>query len=165
MRGLGRTLVGWDEILEGGAPADSVVMSWRGFDGGIAAARSGLGAVMCPVAHCYLDSYQGPRDQEPPAFPREVFLDACYAFEPLPPGLDRPDRILGGQACLWTEYIHDWSDVGRMAFPRACAVAEALWTPAAARDYGGFLRRMRRHEGRLRRQGIEPHALPASEAR
>ncbi|MBM3288422.1 MAG: beta-N-acetylhexosaminidase [Candidatus Eisenbacteria bacterium] len=159
---LGRTPVGWDEILEGGAPPGAVVMSWRGIEGGIAAARGGHHVVMCPTGHCYLDSYQGPRDAAPPAFPRDVDLEAAYAFEPAPSSIENPDLVLGGQACVWTERIPDWEHLGTMTFPRLCAIAEALWTDPRRRDYPDFLLRMRLHERRLLRAGIKPYPLPAS---
>ncbi len=165
IRSLGRIAIGWDEILEGTAsePADRsedvIVMSWRGFDGAIAAARAGRDVIACPTQHCYLDSYQGPVATEPPAFPRDVYLEAAYAFEPVPPelaGTPHEARVLGGQACIWTERILDWDHLGYMAFPRLCAVAESLWTAPERRDYADFLGRMRVHEERLRREGIRP---------
>lgn len=133
VRSLGRTMIGWEEIAEGGAPPSAIVMSWKGIGAGIEAARAGHHVVMCPMHACYLDSYQGPRTTEPPAFPRDVPLEAAYAFDPVPEGLEAEAaaRVLGGQACVWTEYMPAWSDVRRMVFPRLAAIAEVLWSGAS----------------------------------
>lgn len=164
IRAAGRTPVGWDEILEGteAGAGEAVVMSWRGFEGAIAAARAGRDVIACPTQHCYLDSYQGPAASEPPAFPREVRLEAAYAFEPVPPelaGTPYEARVLGGQGCVWTERIFDWDHLGYMVFPRLCALAEALWTPRDRRDWDDFVARMRAHESRLRQTGVRPRPL------
>jgi hexosaminidase len=152
----GRKLVGWDEILEGGLPADATVMSWRGFDGGIAAARLGHDVVMTPYSHCYLDHYQGDPDLEAPALGRPIPLRTAYDFEPLPPQLTaaQAGRVLGGQGNLWTEFVESTEHAEYMAFPRACALAEVLWSPASSRDWPDFARRLEIHLERLRRSGI-----------
>ncbi len=139
-----RRLIGWDEILEGGLAPDAVVMSWRGMDGGLTAAQAGHDVVMTPAEFCYLDSYQGPRENEPEAFPRDVPLETAYAFDPVPGGLSRDEEahILGGQANVWTEHMPDWDRVQFMVFPRLSALAEALWSPPERRDLADFRRRM-----------------------
>jgi hexosaminidase len=161
--GLGKRLVGWDEILDGAGsvpgselPKDAVVMSWRGFAGGIRAARAGHEVVMTPTEHCYLDHYQGPREAEPPAFPADLPLERAYAFEPTPPDLDPESaaRILGGQGNTWTERMPDWGHLQYMVFPRLCALAEALWSPRETRDEADFKARLEIHARRLRRLGI-----------
>ena len=147
----GRRLLGWDEILEGAPPPETIVMSWRGTEGGCAAARAGHDVVMCPADACYFDSYQGPRDGEPEAFPRDVRLEAVYGFDPLPAGLtpEAGARILGAQGNVWTERISTWGHLEYMAFPRACALAEKLWSPAARCNWKGFHQRLRGHLPRL----------------
>jgi hexosaminidase len=148
----GRRLVGWDEILEGGLAPGATVMSWRGTDGGIAAARAGHDAVMAPGSHTYFDHYQSEnRAAEPLAIGGLTPLETVYAFEPLPAELE-PEfarHILGAQGQVWTEYITGPKQVEYMAYPRMAALAEVLWSPAAQRDYADFLGRLASHLGRL----------------
>lgn len=141
----GRSLVGWDEILQGGLAPNATVMSWRGTDGGIAAARAGHDVVMAPGSHTYFDHYQSAdTTREPLAIGGFLPLDTVYAFEPVPAALTPAEarHILGAQGQLWTEYLPDPKRVEYMAFPRACALAEVLWTPREERDYGDFIRRL-----------------------
>ncbi len=147
----GRRLIGWDEILEGGLAPGAAVMSWRGIDGGIAAAKADHDVVMTPTSHCYLDYAQARGPGEPEAIGGYVPLRTVYALEPTPAALppDRHRRILGAQGNLWTEYLFTPADVEYFAFPRACALSEVVWSPAAARDYAGFRSRLARHLERL----------------
>jgi hexosaminidase len=148
----GRRLVGWDEILEGGLAENAVVMSWRGTQGGIEAARAGHDVVMAPTSHTYLDYYQS-RDQtrEPLGGGGFLPLETVYAFEPIPAELEPQfaKHVLGAQAQLWTEYMPDAKRVEYMAFPRLTALAEVVWTPAARKDYQDYLTRLARHLRRL----------------
>ena len=148
----GRRLVGWDEILEGGLAPNAVVMSWRGVDGGIAAARAGHDVVMAPGSHTYLDHYQSADTiAEPLAIGGFLPLDTVYAFEPVPPDLTTGEAryVLGAQGQLWTEYVPDPKRAEYMVFPRLCALAEVLWTPREGRDYADFTRRLATHLERL----------------
>jgi len=148
----GRRLVGWDEILEGGLAPNATVMSWRGIEGGIAAARAGHDVVMAPNSHTYLDHYQSrDADREPIAIGGFLPLDRVYAFDPMPPDLEPQfaKHVLGGQAQLWTEYMKDPKKVEYMAFPRLTALAEAVWTPAARKDYASYRSRLEVHLARL----------------
>jgi hexosaminidase len=148
----GRTLVGWDEILEGGLAPNAVVMSWRGMDGGIAAARARHDVVMAPGSHTYLDHYQSADTvAEPLAIGGYLPLDTVYSFEPVPAALtaDEARHVLGAQGQVWTEYIPDPKRVEYMAFPRASALAEVLWTPREGREYTDFVRRLATHLERL----------------
>lgn len=157
----GRRLVGWDEILEGGVAANATVMSWRGVQGGVAAATSGHDVVMAPNTFTYFDYYQAEdRDQEPLAIGGFLPLERAYAFEPVCEGIDaeHAQHVLGGQGQLWTEYIPTPEHVEYMAFPRLCALAEAVWTPAAGRDYADFLTRLAVHLQRL--EGLHVHYRP-----
>ncbi len=151
----GKRLVGWDEILEGGLPPRATVMSWRGTEGGIEAARSGHDVVMSPTSHCYFDYYQA-REGEPPGIGGYIPLEQVYAFEPVPPELSKKEarHILGGQGNVWTEYINDPAQVEYMAFPRLCAMAEVLWSPPKGRDYADFTRRMGDQYLRLDERGV-----------
>jgi hexosaminidase len=148
----GRSLIGWDEILEGGLAPNATVMSWRGTEGGIAAARAGHDVVMAPTSHTYFDYYQSAdTTTEPLAIGGFLPLDTVYAFDPVPAGFTATEasHVLGGQGQVWTEYIADPKRVEYMAFPRASALAEVLWTPRANREYGDFVRRLTTHVGRL----------------
>lgn len=159
----GRRLVGWDEILEGGLAPGAVVMSWRGEEGGIAAARSGHDVIMTPTSHTYFDYYQGPRDKEPLAIGADLPLKVVYAYEPIPTTLreDEARRILGSQGQLWAEYLPDPRHVEYMAFPRAAALAEVLWSPPGPRDYDAFVARLRSHVKRLDVMDIHYRRLDA----
>jgi hexosaminidase len=148
----GRRLVGWDEILEGGLAPGATVMSWRGVKGGLAAARDGHDVVMAPTSHTYFDYYQ-TRDQEGEQLAIGGFLplETVYAYEPVPAELEPrfTKHILGAQGQLWTEYLQTPKHVEYMAFPRACALAEVVWTPAAAKDFADFTVRLTTHLQRL----------------
>lgn len=140
----GKTLLGWDEILQGGLAPNAAVMSWRGIQGGIDAARLGHDVVMTPTSPCYFDYYQGPADNEPAAIGGYNPLSKVYQFDPVPAELSESEanHILGGQANLWTEHIQQFSHVEYMAFPRVAALSEALWTPAASKSLNSFSRRI-----------------------
>jgi hexosaminidase len=148
----GRRLVGWDEILEGGLAPGATVMSWRGTNGGIEAARSGHDVVMAPTSHTYLDYYQSRNTLgEPLAIGGYLPLETVYAFDPIPAELEaeHQSRILGGQGQLWTEYLDGPKQVEYMAFPRLTALAEVLWSPKSRRNYPDFLARLDEHLRRL----------------
>ncbi len=126
----GKTLMGWDEILEGGLAENAQVMSWRGTEGGIAAAKAGHKVVMTPTSYCYFDYYQSGSPGEPLAIGGYLPLEKVYSFDPIPNELSQKDSIyiLGGQANLWTEYLPDMNAVYYNAFPRLVAMSEVLWT-------------------------------------
>ncbi len=140
----GRRMVGWDEILEGGLAPGATVMSWRGTDGGIAAARAGHDVVMTPTSHLYLDYYQGERRYEPLAGGGMVTLERVYSYDPVPPVLTaaQAKHILGAQGNVWTEYMKDASHVEYMVLPRMLAVAEVTWSPREARNWNSFTARL-----------------------
>jgi hexosaminidase len=125
----GKKIIGWDEILEGGLSPNAAVMSWRGFDGGLEAAKQGHYVVMTPGSHCYFDHYQGKGKDEPLAIGGYTSLEKVFTFNPIPPDLSPAvsSYILGGQANIWTEYIPTFSKVEYMTYPRAIALSEALW--------------------------------------
>jgi hexosaminidase len=136
----GRRLIGWDEILEGGLAPQATVMSWRGTEGGIAAAKAGHDVVMSPTSHCYIDYYQGNPAYEPPGIGGYLPLSKVYSLEPVPDVLTEAEgvHILGGQANLWTEYVPNGKHAEYMALPRLAALAEAVWSPKSARDWNRF---------------------------
>lgn len=141
----GRQMIGWDEILDGGVSPTASVMSWRGLQGGIAAARSGHQVVMTPIEYCYLNFYQSARrDAEPFSFDGFVPLSHAYRIPVVPEELNEEESryILGCQANLWAEYIPSPQQAEWMLLPRLAALSEAMWMPAAARDYDQFLGRL-----------------------
>ncbi len=151
----GRALIGWDEILEGGmeglAP-NAVVMSWRGIDGGIAAAQAGHDVVMTPTSNTYFDYYQSQDlAKEPLAIGGFLPLETVYAYEPVPPALDSTQarRVLGTQGQIWTEYQRTPKNVEFMVFPRLVALAEVAWTPRELRNFSDFTARLAQHVTRL----------------
>ncbi|WP_374114733.1 beta-N-acetylhexosaminidase [Streptomyces cellostaticus] len=155
----GRRLIGWDEILEGGLPPGAAVSSWRGFGGGVAAARAGHDVVMCPEQYVYLDHRQAPGDDEPVPIGFVRTLEDVYRFEPVPAGLTAGEarHVLGTQANVWTEVLEDTARVDYQAFPRLAALAEVAWSrlPAPAeRDFADFEHRMAAHYRRLDALGV-----------
>jgi hexosaminidase len=146
----GRRLIGWDEILEGGLAENAAVMSWRGIEGGIEAAKAGHDVVMAPTTHVYFDYYQSEdQDNEPLAIGGYLPLSKVYEFQPVPPELaDVSERVLGSQFQLWSEYLPTAAQVEYMAFPRGCAVAEVVWSKER-QSYDDFLARLRLHLERL----------------
>jgi hexosaminidase len=141
----GRRLIGWDEILEGGIAPNATVMSWRGVDGAVAAARAGHDAVLSPDPTLYLDNRQSANQDKPPGRGRVIGLEQIYAFDPLRADLTAEENahILGLQANLWTEHIRTEDRVEFMAWPRGAAVAEIGWSPLdRRRDFHDFLLRL-----------------------
>ncbi|GGU72874.1 beta-N-acetylhexosaminidase [Streptomyces filipinensis] len=155
----GRRLIGWDEILEGGLAPGAAVSSWRGYGGGIAAARAGHDVVMCPEQYVYLDHRQAPGEDEPVPIGFVRTLEDVYRFEPVPPGLTEEEvrHVLGTQANVWTEAMEDVARVDYQTFPRLAAFAEVAWSRLPApeeRDFAGFERRMAAHYARLDALGV-----------
>jgi len=156
----GRRLIGWDEILEGGLAPGAAVSSWRGYQGGITAARAGHDVVMCPEQQVYLDHRQAPGDDEPMPIGYVRTLEDVYRFEPVPPQLTQEEarHVLGTQANVWTEVMGSQARVDYQVFPRLAAFAEVAWSalPAPAeRDYADFQRRMTAHYARLDALGVD----------
>lgn len=131
-----KKVLGWDEILEGGVPASALVMSWRGIDGGIKAAKMGHQVVMSPTTYVYLDYMQGDASYEPPVY-ATLRLNKTYQFEPVPDSVDAK-FILGGQANMWTEQVYNTRHLQYMIWPRSLAVAESVWSPKAAKNWDKF---------------------------
>jgi len=148
----GKRLIGWDEILEGGLAPNAAVMSWRGMQGGITAAKAEHHVVMSPVEYAYLDFYQGDPAIEPPTYAM-LRLKKVYEFEPVPDGVD-PEFILGGQGNLWTESVPTFRHAEYMLWPRSFALAEVLWSPAESRDWQNFVQRTETHLTRLEKLDI-----------
>lgn len=147
----GRRLIGWDEILEGGLAPGATVLSWRSEQGGIAAANAGHDVVMAPNDFTYFDHYQGPKEKEPHAIGGFTDIKEAYSYEPVPKELtgNAVRHILGSQFHLWSEYFPHTRHVEYMAFPRACAFSEVLWSPKEMRNYDSLMSRLPFHLDRL----------------
>jgi hexosaminidase len=152
----GRRLIGWDEILDGGVPADATVMSWRGTDGAIKAARLGHDVVMSPSPDLYFDSVQSDLLDEAAGRIPVRDLASIYAFKPIPSALSaaQATHVLGVQANLWTEHMPTMQHVEHAAFPRIDALSEVAWSPASTRNWNDFLSRMPAQFERYRAQQI-----------
>jgi hexosaminidase len=149
----GKKAIGWDEIVEGGIPPNTMVMSWRDTTGGIRASKSGHSVVMTPKSHVYLDFMQGDRLIEPYSFTISS-LRNTYSFEPVPKGAV-PSLIKGAQGNLWTEQVYNSRHLQYMLWPRGMALAEVIWSPAGQRDWSDFQRRVEEHFQRLDERGVK----------
>lgn len=152
----GRKIIGWDEILEGGLAPNAAVMSWRGTEGGIAAAKQKHFVVMSPGSHCYFDHYQGEPKNEPIAFGGYTNVEKVYSFNPIPKELSAEESkyILGAQANLWTEYINTTEHVEYMLFPRIVALSEVVWGTSNPKEYKEFEKRLISHFEIYDKKGI-----------
>ncbi|WPO79304.1 beta-N-acetylhexosaminidase [Flavobacterium sp. KACC 22761] len=135
----GKTLIGWDEILEGGLAPNAVVMSWRGEEGGIAAAKESHQVIMTPGSHVYLDHSQTKNDKEV-TIGGFLPLEKVYSYEPIPKELNEQQAkyVLGAQGNVWTEYMANPAKVEYMIFPRLSALSEVLWSPKENKDWTQF---------------------------
>ena len=167
----GRKMVGWDEILQGGLSQNATVMSWRGMQGGIAAAKQGHDAILTPNRPLYFNYRQSEATDEPAGRDPVNSLADVYNFQAQPAELTPAEQthILGVQGSIWTEYILTEDRVQHMLFPRAAALAELAWSPATQKDYMDFLRRLPADLKRAEDAGLEPalsvyevqaHAVP-----
>lgn len=145
LKSLGRNIIGWDEILEGGIADGATVMSWRGEKGGIAAAKQNHDVIMTPNTYMYFDYYQSAdQKSEPIANGGYLPLQTVYSYEPLPKELtpDEAKHIIGVQANIWTEYIPTFKQAEYMALPRMAALSEVQWCQPDMKDYGDFKQRL-----------------------
>ncbi|MBK8928252.1 MAG: beta-N-acetylhexosaminidase [Chitinophagaceae bacterium] len=135
----GKSIIGWDEILEGGIAANATIMSWRGEEGGIAAAKQKHNVIMTPGGWCYFDHSQS-RNEDSITFGGYTPLEKTYSYEPIPKELnsDEAKYILGAQGNLWTEYITNPSKIEYQVFPRMSALSEVVWSPKDKRDWKSF---------------------------
>lgn len=158
----GRKLIGWDEILQGGLAPDATVMSWRGEDGAIKAAKSGHDAIMTPGGYLYFDFYQADPKTQPEAIGGYTPVKRVYSYEPIPDTLtvEEAKHILGVQSNLWTEYIPDEKQVEYMLFPRLLALSEIAWSPKEVRNWENFKSRLNKHVQLL--HSMDVNAFPLS---
>ncbi|MGF2413396.1 MAG: beta-N-acetylhexosaminidase, partial [Ferruginibacter sp.] len=151
----GKKIIGWDEILEGGLAPNATVMSWRGEEGGIEAAKQNHDVIMTPGSHCYIDHSQS-KNEDSVTIGGYLPLEKVYSYEPIPAALnaEQAKHILGAQGNLWTEYIKNSSKVEYMIFPRMIALSEVLWSPKEKRNWPDFERRLPAVFERLDKQKI-----------
>lgn len=157
----GKKMIGWDEILEGGLAPSATVMSWRGEDGGIAAASMDHDVIMTPGSNgMYLDHYQGDSKIEPVAIGGYTLLEKTYSYNPVPDtlvGLGKSNFVKGVQGNIWSEYMYTTDIMEYRIYPRILAVAEIGWTSLEGKDYKDFERRIDNALVRLDCHGINYH--------
>ena len=140
----GRNIIGWDEILEGGLAPNATVMSWRGVEGGITAAKAGHNAIMTPNPYVYLDHYQEDPEFAPTTIGGYNTLKKTYSYNPVPDDADElvKKHIIGLQGNIWNEYMQSDERRDYQTFPRAIAIAETGWTENRNKNWNSFCRRM-----------------------
>ena len=157
---MGKKIIGWDEILEGGLTPGATVMSWRGESGGIKAAESGHHVIMTPGNPLYLDMYQDAPPFCPEAQGGYYPLNVIYAYDPI--GRIAPEAahlVDGLQGNLWTERVETEEHVEYMMWPRLLAISEIGWSPTDRKDYDDFHKRALREVARLKADGYHPFDL------
>lgn len=157
---LGKKMIGWDEILEGGLAPGAIVMSWRGEEGGIAAANADHEVIMTPGSGgLYIDHLQGAAEVEPTSIGGYAPLEKTYSYNPIPKNLpaDKHKYILGAQANMWTEYCLNEAQMDYMIYPRIIAVAEATWSPDSKKDWNSFAKRINNAYARLDAYDVNYH--------
>ena len=145
LKSLGRNIIGWDEILEGGLAEGATVMSWRGESGGIAAAKQNHDVIMTPNTYLYFDYYQSlDKANEPDAIGGYLPLERVYSYEPMPKELtaDEARHIIGVQANIWTEYMPTFKQMQYMGLPRIAALSEVQWSQPQLKNYTDFSNRL-----------------------
>ena len=152
----GRTLVGWDEIMDGGLAKNAVVMNWRGIEVGKKALAQGNPIVL--TSDCYIDNYQGLPDYEPQANGGYLPLKKLYKYdlekEALADASVEKSKVLGTQANLWAEHVGSTEHSEYMLFPRLLALAEISWTNDKLKDWDSFMRRTQHFMQRMDVMGI-----------
>lgn len=143
----GKKMIGWDEIYTAGVPNSAVIMNWRDADTGVAATKKQYQVIMSPAKFVYLDYMQADGITEPPVY-ASLRLSKTYQFDPVPVGADAK-YILGGQGNLWAEQVYNMRQAEYMTWPRGFAIAEALWSPSAPKNWPYFLQRTEAHFTRL----------------
>lgn len=136
IHGLGRKMMGWDELLEGGVNNTTAIMSWRGSKAGVKASNNGHPVVFSPINEAYYNNMQGDLSTDAPVHKTLRFSDA-YKFDPIPAGANAR-YVLGAQANVWTEQIYNNRELEYMTWPRGLAMAESLWSPPEHKDWARF---------------------------
>ena len=157
----GRQIIGWDEILQGGLAPNATVMSWRGEEGGIAAAEAGHYVIMSPHGYCYIDAPQDAPPTQPEAIGGYLPLEKVYSYDPAPETTSTKVayHIKGVQANLWAEFIPTDEHYEMMLWPRAIAIAEVGWSMPRVKDFANFRSRALDIVERMQREGYHPFDL------
>ena len=147
----GKSCIGWDEILEGGLAPNATVMSWRGEEGGIAAAQQNHDVIMTPSKWLYLDYMQDSSASEPLSVNVYVPVKTVYDYDPLPSLLtpEQAKHVIGTQANVWTEYMKKGDEVEYKVYPRVIALAEVAWSSKANKNYPDFIKRLKGNQSLL----------------
>jgi len=139
----GKKMIGWDEILEAGVSTKSAIMSWRGTKGGVEASGKGHEVVMSPTTYLYLDYMQADEIMEPKVY-ASLRLNKTYSYEPISEGINEK-LVKGLQGNLWAEQVYNYRQVQYMVWPRALAISETAWSPAAKKNWNGFVAKSENH--------------------
>jgi N-acetyl-beta-hexosaminidase len=154
----GRSIIGWDEILEGGVTPTAIVQSWRGMDGAVVASKMGNKVISSPVDYTYFFCPQVKEEVNHSDKTINILntLERVYSFEPVPKELtpEQASSVMGGECCMWDEYTYEF-EVDPQIFPRLCALCEVLWSPAEKRDFTDFSGRLQTHYSRLDALGVD----------
>ena len=152
----GKNIIGWDEILEGGLAPNATVMSWRGVEGGMNAAKQGHNAIMTPMPYMYLDFYQEDPETAPVTIGGYVTLKNTYMFNPVEDDADElvKKHIIGVQGNAWTEYMQTEERRDYQVFPKLTAIAETAWTQNSNKDWTDYCRRMEQEFDRMDILGV-----------
>lgn len=144
LQSKGRKMLGWDEIMEGGLPSNAMVMSWRGEESGIKAAKMHHEVIMTPNNYMYLDYYQANPEDEPLNIHGYLPLEVVFSYEPLSSKIPKENQkyIVGVQGNIWMEFIHSQAKLDYMAFPRLAAIAELGWSIDVKKDFTDFRKRL-----------------------
>ena len=159
LRERGRTVIGWDEILDGSAVQSTVVMSYRGHKPAIRAMERDMKVILCPNRWCYYDYHQNEIEDIPRNHHLFITLRKAYNYDPVAQIGDslmnaKGNLILGWEACVWGEFIPDTKQLEHQAFPRAAAIAEFCWSRDDRRDFADFCTRIPKEFERLDARGI-----------
>ena len=156
MQSLGKSIIGWDEVLEGHPSQTAIIQSWRGMEGAIEGANNGHRVISSPASHVYLDFPNTAEGLNDTGWLKVLTLEKIYSFEATPPELsaEKAKLILGGESPLWAERTPQ-PEVDNNVFPRLCALSETVWSPKDLRDWNDFSSRMRTHFKRLDALGVD----------
>jgi hexosaminidase len=167
----GKKIITWDDMVDFGLPVNATVMYWRDSEAArrntddarrtvsnaVIAARAKHEVIMTPDTYTYFDHPQGDPTREPMSlYTSQIRLEKVYSFEPVPAELNQEEAkyVIGGQGCIWTEFLKRPEDVEYMMFPRAIALAEVLWSQRGNKDFAGFSKRLNREFPYLARERV-----------
>ena len=159
VRGKGRKVMGWQELMEANLSRGAVVFDWHGYGhGSMKAGKHGHQFVAAPTDIMYLNRRQGPQWFEPMAFEGENTLEEIYRYEPVERywTMSMRSSLMGIQASLWTEFCDKPEDAEYLLFPRLAAVAESAWSSPMVKKWERFLQDLDSYAERWKLKGITP---------